>query len=180
MSQHYFIGIKIPPLIRNQVGLYQEKFRLHDFYRVIPHVEDLHLTLLYLGNVPDDNLAPLKRNLGGIAADHASMTLQVDGLSYFGSSSGPRVVYLSITESPELNTLQKKIVSDCTQLLNIHPEDRFVPHITIAKKRKTTDDPTITKETFQPIAIPAPTFSLFAIHPSESPKYEVIDTFTLN
>ena len=66
------------------------------------------------------------------------------------------------------------------QQLDMPISDRFTPHVTIAKKRKTSDKVIIQKENFEPIEIPVQSFSLFSVHPEKSPKYESIETFQLN
>jgi 2'-5' RNA ligase len=179
MQNHYFIGIKIPSYIEKQVETFREQYQLRDHYKVIPHIDDLHVTLFYLGAVSDQNLLSLKPKLNEIADSHSPFSLNIDGVSYFGSASRPRVVYLSISEIPELSDLQKKIVSDVAKEIGIPTTNRFTPHVTIAKKLKSTDDLIIQKEPFQPIEVPVQEFSLFAVHPNLSPKYEAIETFQL-
>lgn len=177
MQQHYFIGVKIPVHFGDLVAKYKEKYRFHKFYKVIPHIEDLHVTLLYLGAVSNDNLSSLTLKLREIADGYSQFPMNVDGLSYFGSSSGPRVIYLSIRESAELKSLQNEIASSVSKQIGLPVSDRFIPHITIAKKRKNTDKLFIEKETYDPIEVLVDGFSLFTIHPKKSPKYEAIKTF---
>ena len=105
--------------------------------------------------------------------------MHIDGLSYFGPSSGPRVVYLAVSESAELSPLQREIEITVAKQLDMPISDRFTPHVTIAKKRKTKDKIIIQKENFEPIEVPVHSFSLFTIHPEMSPKYEAIETFQL-
>ena len=59
----------------------------------------------------------------------------------------------------------------------LESDNRFTPHITIAKKRKINGEFPIQKETSTPIQFHVDRFSLFRIHPSKSPKYEAIETF---
>ncbi len=179
MQQHYFIGIKIPGTFESQVEAFIEKYQLRATYKVIPHIEDLHVTLLYLGAVADNHLPVLKKNLSEIAVGNPPFLLHVDGLSYFGSSSGPRVVYLSVEKSVALSALQTEIESTVANQLGRPISDRFIPHITIAKKLTSTDELFIQKENFQPIEVSVQSYSLFAVHPEKSPKYEAIETFAL-
>ena len=180
MLQHYFIGINIPPTFKDPVEMFKKKYQLETAYKVIPHPADLHVTLLYLGAVSDELLPPLKENLLEIAARHSIFSMHVDGLSYFGASSGPRVVYLSVEESVALSALQREIEYTIAKQLERPISERFIPHVTIAKKRKTTDDLIIQKEKIQPIEVSVQSFSLFAVHPDKSPKYEVVGRFELS
>jgi RNA 2',3'-cyclic 3'-phosphodiesterase len=180
MLQHYFIGIKIPSTFEDQVMDFKVKYELDAGYKVIPHIEDLHVTLLYLGAVSEQHLPILKNMLLEIAANNLQFSLYVDGLSYFGTSSGPRVVYLSVEKSPNLSALQKEVETAVAKQLDMPMSDRFTPHITIAKKRKMTEKILIQKEKFEPIEVQVYSFSLFSVHPKKSPKYEAIETFLLH
>ena len=179
MPKHYFIGIKIPSTLDNHVDGFKDKYELQTAYKVIPHVEDLHVTLLYIGAQSEQHLPLLTNKLSEIAASHTPFPMHINGLSYFGPFSGPRVVYLSVSESVELSTLQREIEITVAKQLDLSISDRFTPHVTIAKKRKSKDKLTIQKEVFAPIEVPVLSFSLFTIHPEKSPKYEAIKIFQL-
>ncbi|WP_188006599.1 RNA 2',3'-cyclic phosphodiesterase [Sporosarcina sp. ANT_H38] len=180
MPQHYFIGIKIPSTFEEQIVEFKKTYKLDAAYKVIPHIEDLHVTLLYLGTIEEQHLLIMKKCLSEIAADHSSFSIYIDGLSYFGPSSSPRVVYLSVRESAELLPLQRKIEFTVAKQLDMPVSERFTPHVTIAKKRKTMDQVMIQKESFTAIEVSVHSFSLFTIHMEKSPKYEAIETFQLH
>ena len=179
MTAHYFIGIQFPTLIEEIADTYTIKYNLADEYKVIPHPQDLHLTLLFMGAMREQELPLLTGNLQQIATKTPSFSMEMDGLSYFGSPKGPRVVYLSLQESKVLAVLQKEIYESVATLLDRLPTERFTPHITIAKKRKRTEPLFIQKEQWEPIKLPVTSFSLFTIHPQKSPKYEAVETFQL-
>ena len=115
VSKHYFIGIKIPSTLEDHVEGFKNKYQLQTAYKVIPHIEDLHVTLLYIGPLSEQHLPSLTDRLSDIAAGHTLFSLHINGLSYFGPSSGPRVVYLAVSESVELSPLQREIEYFCRQ-----------------------------------------------------------------
>ncbi|WP_041075890.1 RNA 2',3'-cyclic phosphodiesterase [Bacillus sp. OxB-1] len=178
MLQHYFIGIKTPASIVGQVEKYLAKYQLPSQYKVIPHPEDLHITLLFLGDVDSQRLPAIRQQLSDIANNSSAFQLTVDGLSFFGSPKGPRVVYLSVSHPPELDALQQSVNTKITALLGKPLDNRFTPHITIAKKRKEGQPPlSLAKESFDPIPFLVTEFTLFTIHPQNSPKYEAVEVF---
>lgn len=179
MHHHYFIGINAPASIEEIVKLYREKYGLSDIYKVIPHLDDLHITLLFIGALPEQKVEPLQESLAALADKYSDFPLTVDGLSFFGSPKGPRVVYLSVKQSRELDALQQDVAAIGADQLGIEPDNRFTPHITIAKKRKVNEVSPIKKETCTPLPFQVSGFSLFRIHPSRTPKYEVVQTFPL-
>lgn len=179
MQHHYFIGIKAPASIEELVTQYREKYGLSKAYKAIPHLDDLHITLLFIGALTEEKVGPLQERLASLAGNHSEFQLTVDGLSFFGSPKGPRVVYLSVQQSTELNALQNSVASIGADQLGIEPDNRFTPHITIAKKRKINGDFPIQKESCTPLPFHVNGFSLYKIHPSTTPKYEAVQTFSL-
>lgn len=179
LPSHYFIGIKGPEDMEPLMNSYIEKYQLIKNYKVIPHPVDLHVTLVFIGALSDESLPLLKENLHAIAENTPSFNMDIDGLSYFGSPSGPRVIYFSIEAPNALEILQKKVDQTVADQLGRSITDRFTPHMTIAKKRKNTDTLNMQKEKWKPIVMPVQSFSLFAIHPDKTPKYEAIETFEL-
>lgn len=179
MHNHYFIGIKAPSSTGELAEHFKEKYGLVNAYKAIPHVDDLHITLLFIGALHEQNVASLQERLTAIAGNHQKFTLAVDGLSFFGSPQGPRVVYLSVQQSDELNDLQRDVATISLEELGIESDNRFTPHITIAKKRKISGELPIQKEKCTPHRFHVNGFSLFRIHPSKSPKYEAVQVFPL-
>ena len=177
MVQHYFIGISIAHPVDDLAQKFRTEFQLKEKYKVIPHAKDLHLTMRYIGELDEDKIPWLKSCLQKIALSHTEFTVYVKGLSFFGSASGPRVVYLAVQPSGTLSALRKQIARRTEDILELEQDTRFVPHITIAKKRKTTDKLQLEKKPIEPVPISIEGFSLFKIHPNESPSYETLAYF---
>lgn len=177
--QHYFIGIKVPTLFETYVEEIRNKYRLREAYKAIPHIEDLHITLIYIGPLEENKVTIIEEKLSIIAALHSKFTLSVDGVSFFGSNSTPRVIYLSVENHPELSRLQRDVANSIEEVMNQPLDNRFTPHITIAKKWKGVDDFSFKKEKREPMEVPVDSFSLFAIHPKEKPMYDAVRSFNL-
>ena len=179
LDRHYFIGIKIPSHFASHVEEVRKSFRLREAYKAIPSIEDLHVTLSFLGPVPDSKIFELNERLSAIAEKHTSFSIVVDGVSSFGTKSCPRVIYLSVEENLALNRLQTDISKEVGNVLTKPIDNRFVAHITIAKKWKGLDDFFFEKESRVPMDVPVPAFVLFAIHPNSVPMYETVHTYSL-
>lgn len=179
LQQHYFLGIRIPPDIQPLAEKYLDRHRLADRYKVISHPEDLHITLFYLGACDDQMLAELSSRLRSIAGQHPAFSVQIDGFNFFGPSSGPRVTYLSVTKNLFLERLQKDISVAVTAVTGLPSKDRFVPHMTLAKKRKTDERLSLSPDSFDPHPIHVDQFHLFKIRPQHTPKYESAEDFQL-
>ncbi len=179
MQQHYFLGIRIPSDVQPLAEKYLSRHKLADRYKVISHPEDLHITLFYLGACDELMLSKLSARLRTLAGQHPAILLQIDGFNFFGPSSGPRVTYLSVTKNLFLEHLQKDIAAAITAVTGLPSKDRFVPHITIAKKRKNNERLSLSTDLFDPYPVPVDRFHLFKVHPHSTPKYEAIEAFLL-
>ena len=179
MDKHYFVGIPMPEYIQPIAIEKQEEYQLRHYYKAIPHPADLHITLLFIGGFPQDKLPTMKEQLKRVSSNHQPFTLQIDGVSSFGSNHSPRVIYLSVQDSEPLKQLNREIVEQAGSLLNTSKKERFTPHVTIAKKWIGVDGFAFEKQPFSPIQIDVNSFNLFEINPSRSPKYTPIETFEL-
>ncbi|MBY0223811.1 RNA 2',3'-cyclic phosphodiesterase [Sporosarcina aquimarina] len=177
MAQHYFIGISIATPISKIAEHFRSKYQLAERYKVIPHADDLHITMRYIGELGEATKSLLEPSLQEIAEANTSFTTSVTGLSFFGSPYGPRVVYLSVEAVGALEHLQRQIARRTENILELEKDNRFVPHITIAKKRKTADKIQLSKETITPVQIDIEGFTLFRIHPNVRPSYESVAYF---
>lgn len=94
-------------------------------------VEQLHLTLRFIGDTETPALEKLKSALKEVAAE--SFSLEVGGIGHFPPSRFPRVLWVGVTPSPVLLRLQEE-VELAVQSAGIPPDSRpFSPHITIAR-----------------------------------------------
>ncbi|PIC56328.1 RNA 2',3'-cyclic phosphodiesterase [Sporosarcina sp. P12(2017)] len=179
LGQHYFIGISIAHPVDDIAQQFRTEYQLNEKYKVIPHAKDLHLTMRYIGELDEAKLPWLKSSLQKIATSHTEFTVYLQGLSFFGSASGPRVVFLAVQNSDTLCELQRQIARRTEKILELEKDTRFVPHITIAKKRKTTEKMQLEKKSIEPVPITIAGFTLFKIHPKKSPSYEALAYFQL-
>jgi 2'-5' RNA ligase len=94
-----------------------------------PH--QLHLTLRFIGDVPDRLLSDLMQALAAI--DQPAFWLEVHGLGLFPGRGRPRVLWAGLSASAPLRQLQHK-VERAVQRVGLPAERRqFHPHITLAK-----------------------------------------------
>ncbi|SIT84726.1 RNA 2',3'-cyclic phosphodiesterase [Edaphobacillus lindanitolerans] len=180
MQAHYFIGIRMPEQVRPIAEDFQESKDLRKHYKSIPHPEDLHVTLFFIGALDGEKVAALSDSLHSAAQRHAPFVARLDRFDFFGSAAGPRVVYLGFSPSKPLADLQKDVTDAVARSIGAPRKDnRFTPHVTIAKKRKTDEHPGFHPEQLDPSDIAVSSFELFTIHPSRNPKYETVETFKL-
>lgn len=94
----------------------------------------LHLTLLFLGNVPSDSLPGIRRALRDFAAP--GFDLEVRGLGCFGQPDTPRNLWAGASPDQPLQALQAALKAQL-QPLGFEFESRpFRPHITLARFKR--------------------------------------------
>lgn len=176
MNTHYFIGIKVPKPISREIIDARGKTNLHQTHKTLPVVDDLHITLFYLGHVEKNLIDQMSRSFE--KSDWDSFDLSTNELSHFGNDLTPRVVYVSLEESEKIKQLQKKIVEVISNYLDVNQSKEFNAHITIAKKwasncPMSTEKFSLPKQSFE-----VNHFSVFQINPNRTPRYEEISSIS--
>jgi 2'-5' RNA ligase len=98
--------------------------------------ENIHMTLQFLGNVPDIEVPKVCRLARESVADTARFTLTVSGAGSFPNAQRPRTLWLGVTEGAELMTrIYEALEQRLTPLGYRHEERRFTPHLTIGRVR---------------------------------------------
>lgn len=94
--------------------------------------EKLHLTVVFLGHVPEENIEVLSQIGGRVASEFAPLSLAVTDLGGFPHIGRPKVVWLGVEESEGLTRLQSRLVEELSPVVAI--EDReYHPHVTLGR-----------------------------------------------
>jgi len=175
MKPHYFIGIKIPSAVAMKLDEQRRSWNLQSHKRQTPQ-EDMHITLLFIGEDAHDEIDQVEKLLSGI--QQRPFLLAIDAIRTFGNPATPRVIYASLETSRELEELQRQVLSSL-EFLQIRPDPkRFVPHITLASKWAggVPSEPQFSIDRMQ---FEVTEFSLFRIAPKENPRYQKIANYPL-
>jgi RNA 2',3'-cyclic 3'-phosphodiesterase len=127
-----FVALEIPSGVRvNLAHMLRELREISSQPRWV-RLENLHLTLKFIGELAPEKLGAIRRALAGVRSD-APVTLQFRGLGFFPSEKRPRVFWAGMVASPNLKLLAADIDS-ATEKLDIPGEQRpFSPHLTLAR-----------------------------------------------
>lgn len=99
--------------------------------------EGIHLTLKFLGDVPEDKLQDIYRAIGQCCASFAPFMLTLGSLGCFPNLRRPRVVWVGVSDQGgQLAALQQAVERELGRL-GYRPEERaFTPHLTLARVRE--------------------------------------------
>jgi 2'-5' RNA ligase len=98
--------------------------------------KNLHLTVQFLGNVPEERVAAVRTALQNSAAGITPFKLTLEGVGVFPSVVRPRVLWVGINgETAPFLMLHRQVEREMA-LLGFEPEKRkFSPHLTLARAR---------------------------------------------
>ena len=129
-----FLAIELPDSLRPGLALVQEELkRSRAEVRWVPP-GNIHLTLKFFGNVPDEEIGSLALAAREAAAATTPFQLQVTAAGAFPSPRAPRVVWLGLGgEVVPLTQLFYRLEKAFTALGYL-PEGRaFNPHLTLGR-----------------------------------------------
>jgi 2'-5' RNA ligase len=103
--------------------------------------DGIHLTLVFLGSVPDATVAALGEAFGDVCSRHRAIALTLSGVETFGPSRSPRV--LAVTLGGEVEALQALVLASrraAAPVVTLELERPFRPHLTVARARSARGD----------------------------------------
>lgn len=98
--------------------------------------DNYHITLIFLGNRPAEQLLDLEETLKEICANHSPFDLKIEDVGAFSSEHDARVLWLGVQNKKILNTLKNDLEERLIKkdLLNLQSDERdYVPHLTFAR-----------------------------------------------
>lgn len=154
-----FIAIEMSPAVREFLGRCQDRLRRTDADVRWVRPELIHLTLVFLGDVPEEMLADLESAVRGAVSPLGPMTLEARGAGWFPPRGLPRVVWVAVHEpTGELLRLQKR-VADAVAAFTEKPENRaYQAHLTLGRVRSGQHSRALTGAAAAMAAEPGPSF----------------------
>lgn len=134
-----FIAIPLPDDIKETLLASIEK--LKEKSRGVKWVrsEALHITLKFLGNMPEDLVGPLSRELDAYIQPHPVFTLSLTGLGAFPGLKRPRVVWAGLGKDvKELSALARSVEIACARCEIPEEKRPFNAHITLGRLKVPT------------------------------------------
>ncbi|MEQ9146003.1 MAG: RNA 2',3'-cyclic phosphodiesterase [Parvibaculaceae bacterium] len=95
--------------------------------------ENFHITLRFIGDVPEDTACEIDEALSHIHASPFDLSLQ--GVGQFGNTR-PHAVWAGVSDTQPLRALQARHET-AMQKIGLRPEPRkYTPHVTVARLNK--------------------------------------------
>ncbi len=149
-------------------------------------VENLHITLKFLGDAADDTVQRVKDCLARISKHHGHFEVKLQGVGVFPDRKRPRVVWIDLLNSEKLKKLQAEVEVSSVSI-GFYKEDRsFSPHLTIGRIRALRDRDTfiraietLSDRDFGNIGVNKISFMKSDLKPTGA-QYSIVAEFPLN
>ena len=131
-----FIAIELSSEIKESLAQAQShlKYAGADVKWVTP--ENIHLTLKFLGEIPEEKCENVKAALDEIAKTTASFELSIKDIGAFPNIEFPRVIWIGLDKGAKESTELAAKVDEALSKLGFAKETRpFAAHLTIGRIR---------------------------------------------
>ncbi len=131
-----FMAIKISEEIRTALQRVQSRLRGSGARVSWVDPGNIHLTLVFLGDLPSERIAELQQDMDRVAGSVPPFLMEVEGVGHFGGPRSPRVIWAGVAErSGALSGLQQGL-ADAARASGVSLESRpFHPHLTLGRVR---------------------------------------------
>lgn len=128
-----FIGIKIVPDKNFRKLISSIKEELSDESVKWTDLENIHVTLAFLGDTHEDMLDGIKEMLMEKCEGRGGFEISLKGFGVFKNLHDPKVFWAGLYQSDRLSSLQTSVIEGLKEI-GIAVEDRpFSPHLTIGR-----------------------------------------------
>ena len=143
-----FVAVELDASLRQALAQVQATLRYQLQLTVGPDVriqwvkpESIHLTLKFLGDIPEEQASDIQAALVRVVGGHSRFTVDVEGLGVFPDVRAPRVVWVGLTDHVDTLTRLAADVETGLAALGFPPEARpFNPHLTLARIKERSRD----------------------------------------
>jgi len=130
-----FIAINLPENIKKKLIDYQRKWiDLDPKYIHWVETSNLHITLVFLGYLNDDEMYEICNIMRDVAKRHQPFFINLERIIVGPPNATPRMFWAEGTKSQELAELQKDLEESIAGRVYFKQENRaYKPHITLAR-----------------------------------------------
>ena len=129
-----FIAVPLSDEIRKKIGTFYHEIGFMKGVKEVP-VQNLHITLDFLGDISEKEAERFSENLKKIASDISPFDLTIKGSGAFPKKSDPKILWLGMTGNKPLVSLAMQ-VKDAVDSMDTK---RFSPHLTVGRVKYNKD-----------------------------------------
>jgi 2'-5' RNA ligase len=128
-----FIAVNMPHDIKKELGKYEEKWP--EIPAKWTNKDNLHITLEFLGQINDEELADACAAVSEVAKRHKTFSINLNKVSYGPPKKmPPKMVWVEGENSKDLADLKNDLQETLLEKIRFRPDGKgFTPHITLAR-----------------------------------------------
>jgi 2'-5' RNA ligase len=130
-----FVAVNLAAGVKDRLTAIQKQLAEHHGEVKWVRLENMHLTLLFLGEVEQLDVVEICRVVQARSRKHKPFTLEVQGLGAFPNTRRPKILWAGITDGVEaLRRLHADLEEGLLDLGCYRREDReYAPHLTLGR-----------------------------------------------
>lgn len=133
-TMRLFTAIEFEPHVKASLAAVQTEVKKACVSGNFTHCENLHLTLVFLGELPAANVPSLRRAMDNAVRDQTPFTLTADKLGAFGRG-GKKIVWVGLSGAVgQLHSLYSRLESNLIAQGVLSQTQSYSPHITLARE----------------------------------------------
>jgi len=133
-----FVAIELPEDVCEALSALQQRLKRLDTARAVrwSNSDGIHLTLKFLGDVPEKQVDDIKAHLQRAAQTVQPFALTLEGTGVFPDFRAPRIVWAGLQgQLATLHALRDAVEREIAPLGYPTDERPFSPHLTLARPR---------------------------------------------
>ncbi len=137
MDIRSFLAFELPPGMAGPLSDAHDRFRSCDLDVRWVKKENIHLTVVFLGSVPEDDIEKIAFSADRICRRHSPFEMRLDGAGIFPGRGNPRVIWIGLNGDLERMGRFRDEIQEILIPFGVRREKRaFRPHLTIGRFRK--------------------------------------------
>ena len=140
MGIRSFLAFELPLQIKEQLGEISEELQQSRLPVRWVKVENIHLTIVFLGSVTEETIVGVKQKAGSIAERFSAFQIRLNRVGVFPNWRKPRVLWIGLDgEIGGLSDLRDEL-QGALEEFGFKPENRpFRPHLTLGRFKGTVN-----------------------------------------
>ena len=131
-----FVAVELNTAIRDALAKVQRRLRTANARVSWVHPDRMHLTVVFLGDLPVDAVPRVANGLEDIARNTPPFQLQLAGGGAFGPPRRPRVIWAGVNdEAGALQAVHQQVAQRLVEANVGFDERPFTPHLTLGRVR---------------------------------------------
>ena len=186
MDKRLFIGFKVSRKIIDIINMLKSTLIDKERYYNWVSGNNLHVTLLFLGSQKVNQIDEISKKIYCVANQFNNFNILIKGTGAFFKNYQEQVLWLGIEEKKnELERINYELRNELENFIDSKKTSKFLPHITIARKKKKHINNKIDVNNFMnsvyfPMGFHIKYFTLFESSIVENKvHYKIIEKFNL-